>query len=63
MSKVEPPVGTKMTRNRMKMTCKICGGTGHNKRTCFEADTQQNTQPTQSQGKGRERPLHGRIQR
>lgn len=33
-SQVEPPAGTKIARTGMKMTCRKCGGTGHNKRTC-----------------------------
>ncbi|XP_022875710.1 uncharacterized protein LOC111394175 [Olea europaea var. sylvestris] len=36
-SQAEPPTGVKMGRTGMKMTCKRCGGSGHNKRSCKEA--------------------------
>lgn len=32
---VEPPVGTKIARTSMKMTCRRCGGIDYNKRTCI----------------------------
>lgn len=41
---VEPPASTKIAKTRMKMKCKRCDGTSHDKRTCSEA----NTQTTQS---------------
>lgn len=40
MLQIEPSASSKMAMTGMKMTYKRCGGTGHNKRTCSEADTQ-----------------------
>ncbi|XP_022853146.1 uncharacterized protein LOC111374670, partial [Olea europaea var. sylvestris] len=37
MSQAEPPSGVKMERTGIKMTCKRCGGSGHNKRSYKEA--------------------------